>query len=608
MKCGLEIHQRLDTKKLFCECYADPNKAVSEKEYMVTRRLIALSGETGTTDQAALFEAASEKTFEYTCGEKTSCLVDIDEEPPHLMNENALTIALQLAKVLKAKIANELHVMRKTIIDGSAVSGFQRTVLIGMDGEVKVGGKKIGIETVCLEEESARIIDRTNGKRVSYGLDRQGIPLIEIATAPDIDSPQMAKKVALEIGEILRNTGLVQRGIGTIRQDLNVSIEGGERIEIKGCQDLDAIEKIIENEANRQKALLEIREELEHRKAKPNGKIVDITPVFKNTESKIISNGIAGGVKVFAVKLSGFKNLLCKEIMPGFSFGKELEDRARQMGAKEIMHSDEELEKTGISLQERKTIEELLNLTGEDAFILCLDGEATARKSLQAAVQRANQAIIGIQKETRRADGLLTRFMRPLGGAARMYPETDSPLKNIIPRQIEELSGIEAPSEKKKRYKEIGLNEELAKRMAAHPKFQLFEKSITTTKCDAGTAAVTLLETLTALRREGVKVDDVSDEALLDILAKYGEGTIAKTAIPQVIRKAAEHREKSIAKIIFENNLQKIENDALRKIALEHGGNIAEIMKKYRANIDAVQLKELILHLQQIGKLPAEVK
>ncbi|MBI4406738.1 Glu-tRNA(Gln) amidotransferase subunit GatE, partial [Candidatus Micrarchaeota archaeon] len=425
MKCGLEIHQRLDTKKLFCECYADPNKQISEKAHCVTRRLIALSGETGTTDQTALFEAASEKTFEYACGEKTSCLVEIDEEPPHLINEQALSIGLQLAKALKSKIVSELHVMRKTIIDGSAVSGFQRTALIGINGEVKVGGKKIGIESICLEEESARIIDRTNGKRVSYGLDRQGIPLIEIATAPDIETPQMAKQVALEIGEILRNTGLVQRGLGTIRQDLNVSIEGGERIEIKGCQDLDAIEKIIQNEANRQKALLEIREQLQHRKARPNGKSVDVTPVFKNTENKIISNGIAGGAKVFGVKLAGFKNLLSKEIMPGFSFGKELEDRAKQMGARGILHNDEDLEKCGISVQERKTVEELLNLSGEDAFMLCVDGEATARKSLQNAVNRANYAVIGIPKETRRAEGLLTRFMRPLGGSARMYPETD---------------------------------------------------------------------------------------------------------------------------------------------------------------------------------------
>ncbi|MBI4406680.1 hypothetical protein HY571_02085 [Candidatus Micrarchaeota archaeon] len=184
-----------------------------------------------------------------------------------------------------------------------------------------------------------------------------------------------------------------------------------------------------------------------------------------------------------------------------------------------------------------------------------------------------------------------------------MYPETDSPLHSITARQIEELSEIETPSEKKKRYKARGLNEELAKRMAAHPKFQVFEKIISQTKCDAGTAAVTILETVTALRREGVKVDELSDEMLFDVLGKYGEGTVAKTAIPHIIRKSVEQPEKSIAKIIFENNLQKIENDSLRKIVLEHGGNIAEIMKKYRTNIDAVQLKELILNLQQSGKL-----
>ncbi|MFH0713990.1 MAG: Glu-tRNA(Gln) amidotransferase subunit GatE [Candidatus Micrarchaeota archaeon] len=593
LKCGLEIHQRLDTKKLFCNCYSDQNKLASEKTIKITRKLRPTIGELGKIDVAATFEG-SEKTYEYTCGEKSSCLVESDEEPPHTMNEEALQIVLQVAKALNAKIVNEVHVMRKNIIDGSTVSGFQRTALIAVNGKITVDGKRIGIASIGLEEESSRIIERSDTKHAEYALDRLGIPLIEIATDPDIDSPEMAKKVALELGEILRNTGKVQRGLGTIRQDVNISIEGGERIEIKGFQDLAVIEDLIKNEIQRQTALIEIKNQLVQRKAKIEDKMFDVTKVFQNTQSKIILNAVAGGAKVIALKLAGFATLLSMQIQPGFSFGKELEDQARLTGARGIFHSDENLEKWGISEEEKKTTRELLNCNASDAFAICIDNEVTAKKALENVFQRAKKALAGVPRETRKPEDKITRFTRPLAGSARMYPETDALPRHITAIELQTMKDIETPAEKVNRYMATGLNEELSKRMASHPKFQLFEEITRSTKCDVNTAAVTILETITALRREGVAMDNMPDDKIKQTLEEYGEGTIAKPAISLVLKLIANNPEKRVNHLIYENKLQRIEGEALRKIVVEHQGNIAAIMQKFKANIEPSQLNQLL--------------
>jgi len=251
-KCGLEIHQQLDTHKLFCNC---PSVLRSdEPDFEVKRKLHAVAGEKGDIDIAAQFQAELNKEFIYQ-GYDTTCLVELDEEPPHEINEEALKIALQIALLLNAKIIPIAQVMRKTVIDGSNTSGFQRTVMIARDGYVETEKGRVGIESIFLEEDAARLIKK-QGNQVFFRLDRLGIPLVEIATSPDIKSPEQAKEVALHIGNILRSCK-VKRGIGTIRQDINMSLKGGERIEIKGMQDMKIFLKVIENEIQRQKKLIQ---------------------------------------------------------------------------------------------------------------------------------------------------------------------------------------------------------------------------------------------------------------------------------------------------------------------------------------------------------------
>ncbi|PIN77614.1 Glu-tRNA(Gln) amidotransferase GatDE subunit E [Candidatus Woesearchaeota archaeon CG10_big_fil_rev_8_21_14_0_10_34_12] len=283
LKCGLEIHQQLDTNKLFCSC---PSVLTDKTDYVVERKIVAVAGETGEVDIAAKHEAAKERDFAYQVDKDSCCLVELDEEPPHLTNQESLKIAIQIALFLNCEILPITQIMRKTVIDGSNTSGFQRSVLIARNGFLETESGKVRISAVMLEEDAARIISKTE-KKTTYRLDRLGIPLIEIATSPDINNPKQAKEAALHLGEILRACK-VKRGIGTIRQDVNMSIKlkekskikQGERIEIKGVQEPALIEKTILTEIERQKKLIkENKSKSEVRKALPTGHTEFLRPM-----------------------------------------------------------------------------------------------------------------------------------------------------------------------------------------------------------------------------------------------------------------------------------------------------------------------------------------
>tara|TARA_Y100000310_G_scaffold344279_1_gene456185 strand:+ start:289 stop:1761 length:1473 start_codon:yes stop_codon:yes gene_type:complete len=292
IKSGIEIHQQLDTGKLFCSCPGLLRK--DEPDYVVNRRLHAVAGEEGTVDVAVEYEKSREREFSYQGYYDNCCLVDIDEEPPHLINEEALKIALQISLLLNCDIIQDTQIMRKTVIDGSNVSGFQRTVLIAKNGYVEVEGVKVEIEKIILEEDAARIVKqlplqkvtkdsglKPTKEKVVYRLDRIGIPLVEITTVPDIKSGKEAKEVALKIGEILRSCK-VKRGLGTIRQDVNLSVNypKGKRIEIKGFQDPKMMIKTFDNEIERQgKLIKQNKSEAEVRKALPDGKTEFLRPL-----------------------------------------------------------------------------------------------------------------------------------------------------------------------------------------------------------------------------------------------------------------------------------------------------------------------------------------
>ncbi|MGP3702275.1 MAG: Glu-tRNA(Gln) amidotransferase subunit GatE, partial [Candidatus Bathyarchaeota archaeon] len=430
LKVGLEIHRQLNTKcKLFCNC---PTKlSIGKPEITFVRRLRPTQSELGEFDPAALFEFQKCKLVVYEADRETSCLVEFDEEPPHDLNLEAVEIALQVAILLNSKPVNEIHVMRKIVIDGSNTCGFQRTCIVALEGFLDVDGKKIPVQAVCLEEDAARKVSEDENK-VTYRLDRLGIPLIEVSTAPVISSPKEAEKVALAIGEVLRRTGKVKRGLGSIRQDLNISIVGGGLVEVKGVQELELISKVVEYEVQRQLKLLEIKEKLKSRGLTAEELLKedfhDLTEIFRNTKSKVIRKALDGGGVVLGVKIPKIAGILGIELIPKVRFGTELSDRAMFYGGVGgIFHTDE-LPAYGIDVEELEHVKLKLKLSEVDGAILVADKLEKAKKALKAVIERIIEALDGVPEETRMAkpDGT-TRYMRPRPGAARLYPETDIP-------------------------------------------------------------------------------------------------------------------------------------------------------------------------------------
>ena len=532
---GLEIHQQLDTEtKLFCDSPTE-RREPEAATHTVTRELHPTRSELGELDEAAEEESRVDRTFEYLAYD-TTCLVEEDDEPPTRIDEEALSVTLGIAELLDASVVDQAHVMRKLVIDGSNTSGFQRSMLLAQAGEIETDEGAVGITDVMLEEESAQRVEETD-EGVRYSLDRLGIPLVEIGTAPDIRTPEQAYEAAEHIGMLLRSTGSVKRGLGTIRQDVNVSIEEGARVEIKGVQALGDIRDIVAGEAQRQVALLDIREELESRDAAV-GDVQEVSHVFEDTDSGVVRGALDAGGKVTAVPLYGFDGLVGTEIQPDRRLGTELSDHAKRAGAGGIFHTDE-LPAYGVTAEEVEALKEAVDAGEGDAVAMVAAGADVAEQAIEAAADRARTAIEGVPEETRGAnDDGTTRYLRPLPGAARMYPETD------VPPVEPDTSDVETPellTERVERYAdELGLDEGLAEQVAFGRRMVLFEEAVQA-GVDPTFAASTLESTLTELSREGVAVEHIRDDALLGTLLLVDQGELPKEGVNDVLSELAEN-------------------------------------------------------------------
>ena len=479
LKCGVEIHQELAGRKLFCSCPTLIRD--DEPHFTVTRQLRAAAGESGLIDIAALQEMKKGRQFVYHGYQDTTCLVELDETPPNPIDPETLLTALQVAKLLKGIVVDGVQVMRKTVVDGSNTSGFQRTALIARNGVLESSLGPIGIPTIILEEDSCRILGE-DASEVAYALDRLGIPLMEIGTTPDIKSPEHCKEVAEKIGLLLRSTGKAKRGLGTIRQDVNVSIRGGNRVEIKGAQDLKSLPKLVELEALRQKNLLEIKDELEKRRIKTfTSGIKDVTSVLSSSGAKIIRKTIETNGVILGIMLPGFARLVGREVQPNRRLGTEFSDRAKIVaGVGGIIHSDEDFAKYGISGREVEFVRQSLGCLENDAFTLVADQRERAQRALQAVIARANEALEGVPCEVRKANpDETTSYLRPMPGAARMYPETDIPPVRITQATLDDIELPELIEDKAKRYEQLGLGKDLAELTARSEQAALFDQFVT---------------------------------------------------------------------------------------------------------------------------------
>lgn len=526
---GLEIHQQLDTtSKLFCSCPTE-RRSPEDSIHSFSRFLHPTKSELGELDQAALEESRVEREFEYLAYD-TTCLVEADDEPPGRLDEEAVEVTLEIAQLLDAKPVDQAHVMRKIVVDGSNTSGFQRSSLIATDGAIETSEGPVGIEDLLLEEESAQRIERTDSG-VRWSLDRLGIPLVEIGTSPDIRSPEQAREAAKRIGMLLRSTGTVKRGLGTIRQDVNVSIAEGARVEMKGVQSLEEIDDLVRGEVGRQVALLEISDELAERDASV-GDPVDASEVFSNTESGVISGALDSGGSVMAVPLYGFADLVGREIQPDRRLGTELSDHAKRHGAGGIFHTDE-LPAYGVTEEELDSLREAVDAGSTDAVAIVADTTQTAEDAIEAVAARAEIALEAVPKETRgtNEDGT-SRYLRPLPGAARMYPETDVPPVEPDPGEVETP---ELLTEKVERYQsEYDLDAGLAEQVAYGRRMVLFEQ-VVNEGVDPTLAAGTLESTLTERRRDGIPVENLADDQLTGTLALARDGDLPKGRIGDLL-------------------------------------------------------------------------
>ncbi|MDD1674798.1 MAG: Glu-tRNA(Gln) amidotransferase subunit GatE, partial [Methanomicrobiales archaeon] len=563
-----------------------------------SRYLRATVSEMGEIDRAAQEEMKHDRKFRYYAYD-TTCLVENDEEPPAPVNDEALSVCLTIARMFDMTPVPQVHTMRKLVIDGSNTSGFQRTALIAFNGTLPDGGQ---IETICLEEEAAQRV-----KDEVFSLDRLGIPLIEITTSPCMHTPEEVQKVAEHIGMVLRSTGKVKRGLGTIRQDVNISIADGARVEIKGVQDLDLIAEVVRREVQRQQSLLSIRDELKKRGASADATTgLEVTGLFLETKSTVLKKA----KKIHAVVLKGFAGLVGSEIQPERRLGSEMSDYARKCGVGGIFHTDE-LPAYGVTADEVTHLRTHMHAREQDCVILVAGtNEKQAACAISQVITRARLALSDtpVPEETRKMlESGSTAYMRPLPGAARMYPETD-----VLPVLIDDArwDAVVIPellTEKAQRFaQEYGIEKNYALQLVSSDKLPLFNQAVEE-GIKPKLAAFSILSTSTELRREGVDMQNIPDQAYLDVWHAVDAGKAAREAIPDLFRSiaAGSTSAEALAKLAPAVSREELEN-IVRKIIADRRDYITQkgraalgplmgvVMAEVRGSVDGKVVSEIL--------------
>jgi len=470
--CGLEVHQQLLTDgKLFCRCPAGLRSRKVDAE--VLRHMRPTLSELGEYDGTALMEFKTKKEIVYQLARRSVCTYEMDDTPPFAIDEQAVKIAMEVAQLLGSNLVSELHVMRKQYLDGSIPTGFQRTAMVALAGAIPFAESELGpgrmlrIRQLSLEEDSCREISDI-GHRILFRTDRLGTPLTETVTEPDLLTPLDVQAGARLLARVARASGKVRRGAGAARQDVNVSIAGGRRVEIKGVGNHRKLPELVHIEAFRQLNLLPIREELRRRGVTADmlspDLSIDATGILKKSDFAPIQEALERGDSVRAVKLPGFGGLLTHRTQPGMVFARELGERVRVIAcltARPFMiHSDiEDYGVIGTHWQQlRKGLK--AGSRSADAVVVLWGDDADVLTGVKEVVLRAQEALIGVPSETRQAfsDGT-NGFERILPGPDRMYPDTDTPPVSIPDAWVTEIAaGLkERPWERQVRYVELGL-------------------------------------------------------------------------------------------------------------------------------------------------------
>ena len=595
LKVGLEIHQQLNTnKKLFCKCRPIESDEYTEK---FSRRLRTAKSELGELDPAALFEKTKSKKINYYANSQSSCLVEKDEEPPHDLDYDAKKISLLVSSTLESKIFSEIHVMRKTVIDGSNTSGFQRTMLISQGGNLEVNGKNIGVQAICLEEDAAKLLKDEQNQR-NYSLDRLGVPLVEIALEPVSAKPSEVKEIALTLGRLLRATRMVKRGIGSIRQDVNISVMNSGVVEVKGVQQLDQLEKIIDYEAKRQHGLILIAEKLKKLSITiSNEDVFDITEVLKDCESKIIQNALKTKAKIKAIRVRNFSGMLGFEPYAGIRLGKEIGQLVRFFGIGGVFHSDE-LPNYGITDSDVDKVKKHLKLTDADSFLIISSEDSKLDYAIDSIIKRILDAVNGVPAETRAVtqDGE-TVFLRPRPGASRMYPETDIPSISVMPEEVKlareniPKSWDESIAEIQQKY---DLNSQLSEQIFDSEYMDLFEKICENKKNSPNFVASILCSSITNLERQRLDATLLKSEHIIESFELLASGKIPKESLEIIFESIMSGKSENVSIAMQSTDISSMDEAELNKILDKTIQNNMDLVKE-RGEYAVVTLMGIVM-------------
>ncbi len=565
LKVGLEVHQQLLTRrKLFCRCPA--GRYSQEYDAVILRHMRPTLSELGEYDGTALMEKKTRKNIYYRMHHDTVCTYEFDDTPPFFMDDEALDIALGVAMLLRLNMVGELHIARKQYLDGSIPTGFQRTTILGVDGWIPYRDRKIRIAQLGLEEDACREVSDVGHDRV-YLTDRLGMPLIEPVTYPDMRTPEEAVEVGEIIRMLCRSTGRVRTGYGAARQDVNVSVTGGTRVEIKGTPQIWRNRRLIYNEARRQCCLLHIRDQLRSRGVRPETfehAVAEVTRIVAQTPYEPLRLAVSRGDIVKCVLLKGFGALLAEPTQEHTAFAKEFSDRVRVIACltslPNILHSDAASE--SLSGREWKDLRRKMRAQHGDALVLVWGDDQDTTCACSEVVIRAQEATEGVPSDTRQglADGT-NGFERVLPGAERMYPDTDLPPLAIDQPRLDRVREWlpEYVWDRRARHLKQGLSERTARALCVSRRAQVFDRIVDKLGVDPVFAAAVLIERFKAWQRAGIAVDGLADDEIFAVFKAYSDGRLAREGVPEVLGYLADSVEPCeddrVAKVFEENDL-----------------------------------------------------
>ena len=541
LRAGLEIHRQLLTKtKLFCRCPSGRYSSTYDAE--ILRHMRPTLSELGEYDGTALMEKKTRKNIYYRIHHDTVCTYEFDDTPPFLIAEDALDIAIEVALLLRLNIVSELHISRKQYLDGSIPTGFQRTAILGVDGWIPYKGRRIGIRQLGLEEDACREVSDVGHDRV-YLTDRLGMPLIEPVTEPDMRTPQEVAEVGQILRRLCRSTGKVRTGYGAAREDVNVSVSGGGRVEIKGVPQLGRIPRLVYNEARRQCALLEIRAQLRDRGVTPDSfesHAADVTRIVARTQYEPMRSAIELGHRVKGVVLKGFAGILNEPTQENTTFAKEFSDRVRVISCltrlPNMVHSDTASE--SLYGKDWQKLRKKMSVGPRDALVLVWGEERDARCACEEVAIRAKEATVGVPSDTRQAlkDGT-NGFERVLPGADRMYPDTDLPPLAIPETRLERIAAQlpEPVWDREARYRQLGLSKGLIDALFLSPRNDLFLRVVDELGSKPVFAAVVLCQRLKSFRRAHLHPERLTDDEIFEVFKAHAEGPLAREGVIKVL-------------------------------------------------------------------------